>query len=292
MISEDPNFDDVGPSGDPERDWIVTELRSGNPGAVDHPVPVRRMAETGRLVTKRAYPAKDLFACADDDGVFELIRSALAMESWSIGFSAFLLHGFWVPAAEAETALHSLRGHAAARMADRLLRTHDWLARALQPLHASHPDQIVFLAAALPAELQPERGVLAWRVCKDLLDQRDSLLQEVRTLRNERFAGITEGAGQRHKARPKRISQAVIDRAETYLAVLAWKQFKDERSSLDIAKRVIGLTQEAQSQLGVVDKPRVRLTDAQALERRLKDRWKELGISAPDGRRASKQTVK
>lgn len=268
------------------------QLRSGNPAADDHPVHRRRMRERGHTVRKRAYDAKDLFACAGDDDAFDQMRSALAMQGWSIAFTTFLIHGFWVTPTEAEAALYSIRGHASSPIADRLLRTHDWLEKALRPLHASHPNQLIYLATVLPADLRPERGVLAWRMVEDLLDQREALLQEVRTLREERFAVVTEGAGERHKIRPKRVSQAVIDRAETYLAVLAWDRFKDERGSLDIARAVMGLTQVALSKPGLADKAKVRLTDPETLERRLKPRWSELRLPVPDGRRAPKQNVK
>lgn len=291
MTTSDLGLGDVRLSGDLDRDWVVIELRSGNPAADDHPVHRRRMTERGQLVRKRAYEAKDLFACAVDDDGFDQLKAALAMQSWSIAYATFLMHGFWVQPTEAEAALHSLR-RASARMANVLLETHDWLAKALSPQHASHPDELIFVASALPADLLPARGVLAWRIFENLLDERAALLEELRTLRKERFSFINEGGAERHKVRRKKKSDAVVDRAETHLAVLALDRFKDERSSLDIARRVNKLTESALSKLGADDKPDVRLTKPEALERRLKERWEELGLSAPDGRRAPKQTVK
>jgi hypothetical protein len=274
----DPRSDD--------RASVIWRLQSGSSNGDDHPAHRHRLRLNGGLARQRSYAVRDLLAARD----LAAVKSAATMPSWNIAFAAFMLNGFQVEESEADLALASLRrDQNPNQLIDCIVRTHDQLAADLDPVHAAAPGDILFFAATLPLELRPRSAFFAWGALTELIEQHESLLEEVERLRRRGFGSVNEGAGHRHDRLNKALKKTVTDRAETYMAVLALDRFATADSTAEIARDLNTLVKRTVGNPTIGDQTNLIYASSDRLERRLKDVWNKLGLKYPRGRRTAEQ---
>lgn len=164
----DPRSDD--------RASVMWRLQSGSNDGDDHPAHRLRLKLSGGLARQRSYAVRDLLATRD----LAAVKAAATMPSWNIAFAAFILNGFQVEESEADLALASLRRHQNPnQLVDCIVKSHDRLSADLAPVHAAAPRDILFFAATWLLELRPRSAFFAWGALTELIEQHESLLQEV-----------------------------------------------------------------------------------------------------------------